>query len=352
MNVDDPPRARNFNAEAQRRRGAKKLGSLCVSASLRLCVKSLLWTAFALCGCGTQFAPESLVESVRLLAISADKPYAAPGDTVGMDALAYDGRATKPLPMQVWWVPIVCPDPPGDSYFACYAGFDEKLAPGVDLTSMLVAGTHFSFQMPEDIVTRHKRPASGEPYGMVVVFAIACAGHVQFVRRSDDTLPPAPPLGCFDEHGTELGPDDSVFAYAQVFSFEGRTNTNPVIDRLTFAGKAVDPGQGITLDHCPPSGKCPETALDTVVPSSSQELDPGDLSAAGKPLHEEIWVDYYVTAGTVPNDALLYDATAGKLASSSVQLSAPTAAGDQRLWAVARDNRGGVSWTEVPMHVR
>jgi hypothetical protein len=308
--------------------------------------------SFVLAGCGTSFDPASLVESVRLLAISADEPYAAPGDEVTMTALAVDGRPTKPAAMAVSWVPVVCPDPPGDSYFACYPGFAEAFTPGVDLTSTLTAGTTFSFKVPEDIISAHAQPLSGSPYGMVVVFAMACAGHVQYVDRSPDTVPPAPPLGCFDDSGTELGPDDSVFAYAQVFSFAGRTNQNPVIDGLTFAGMPVDPVQGISLVHCPANGKCPTTELDTTVPSSSQELDPGDLDADGVALHEEIWVDYYLTTGTVGGSALLYDATAGKLADPSVKLSAPTVAGAGTLWAVVRDNRGGVAWTQVPLTVQ
>lgn len=304
--------------------------------------------ASALAGCGTSFDPASLVESVRLLAISADKPYAAPGEMVTMKALAYDGRPNVTqftAEKLVSWVPIVCPDPPGDSYFACYPAFAAVLEPGVDLTSVLTQGTQFSFQMPSDVITAHARSASGSSYGMVVVFAIACAGHVQFVLRSQDTLPPAPPLGCFDDTGKELGPNDSVFAYAQVFSFaDGRTNANPVISNLTFGGAPVDASQGITVEPCTGKGKCTSNALDTVVPSSSQELDPADLSVSGVALHEEIWVDYYVTLGAVGESALLYDATAGKLADPSVQLTPPAAGGDGLLWVVVRDNRGGVSW--------
>ena len=163
----------------------------------------------------------------------------------------------------------MCPDPPGNSYFACYPGFAAALSPGVDLTpASSPPGTQFSFHVPEDLITAHPAPASGTAYGTAFVFAIACAGHVQLVPPSGDTAPPAPPLGCFDDSGTELGPDDSVFAYAQVFSFaDGRTNENPVLSNLTFAGAAVDPAAGIALTHCPPTGKCPTTDLDTTVPS-------------------------------------------------------------------------------------
>jgi hypothetical protein len=167
-------------------------------------------------------------------------------------------------------------------------------------------------------------------------------------------VPAAPPLGCFDDTGAALGPDDSVFAYAQVFSFaDGRTNQDPLISGLTFGGAAVDPAQGITVTHCPPTGKCPSTALSTMVPSSSWELDPADLNANGVALHEEIWSEYYVTAGTVGDSLLLYDASTGALTnpSPSVNFTAPTTPGDQTLWSVVHDNRGGVSWLQVPVHV-
>jgi hypothetical protein len=312
----------------------------------------VLLGALPIAGCGTSFDPVSLVESVRILAIAADQPYPAPGARVSMSALAYDGRALKPAPMGIYWVPVVCPNPPGDAYFACYPGFGELLKAGVDITSDLVQGDRFSFGVPEDIISSHAPTKAGTGYGVVTVFAFACAGHVQLVERSTDTVPPAPPLGCFDDTGAELGPDDSVFAYAQVFSFaDGRTDANPVIQSLTFAGLAVDLVAGITVAPCPTNGDCPTGELDTVVPSSSWELDPADLSSTGTPLHEEVWVDYFVTAGKVGDAALLYHASAGKLASSSVKLTAPAAAGDQELWAVVRDNRGGVSWLGVTLHV-
>jgi len=309
----------------------------------------------ALAGCGAPaFDPPNLVESVRVLAIRADKPYAAPGAMVSMEMLAFDGRP-KPVtgaPMRLFWVPVVCPDPAGDAYFACYPFFGAALRPGVDVSAELTEGTRFSFEMPADLITSHAPPKSGAPYGVVVIFAMACAGHVQFVERGGGTLPPRPPLGCFDPKGVELGPDDSVFAYAQVFSFQGRTNTNPVLDHLTFAGAPVDPAEGITLDHCG-QGRCDGAALDTVVPGESQEPDPADRDATGKALKEEVWVAYYVTAGSVSGGtALLYDAHLGKMPSTSIKLQPPATAGEETLWAVVHDNRGGVSWTQVPMHVK
>jgi hypothetical protein len=320
-----------------------------------LCAARIALASLALSGCGTNFDPPSLVESVRLLAIRADKPYAAPGDTVTMTALVYDNR--KPpqppevlLPMQVYWAPKVCNDPLHDSYYNCYA---FPASPGADVTSSLMTGTTFSFSVWDHLIDMHQ-PSSG--YGVAFVFAIACAGNVHYLGVNTGTVPFAPPLGCFDDTTTpptKLGSDDSVFAYAQIFSFaDGRTNAIPQIDHLTFGGVEVDAMQGIPVAACPATGRCASTALDTIVPSSSWELDPADLSRSGTPLHEEIWVNYFVSKGSVADSALLYDATTGKIPNSAVQYTAPTEPGEQMLWAVVRDNRGGVNWLQVPLHVQ
>jgi hypothetical protein len=140
-----------------------------------------------------------------------------------------------------------------------------------------------------------------------------------------------------------------------VYSFGDRTNANPVISNLTFNGNAVDPMAGITISICTESDtkKCPTNDVDTVVPSSSQEEDPGTLDANGNPVKEEIYVDYYATGDVSLADAtdILYDPTLGRLSASPTKLTAPNAPAELIFWAVVHDNRGGVSWVQVPLHV-
>jgi len=307
---------------------------------------------------GGNFDPPSLVESVRILATQADLPYAQPGETVTLRMLAVDGRADTSRPMQLYWLPAVCEDPPGDLYYACYAGFARAFAPGVDLGPQLSAGAALSFTMPADAITaRAPRPGDGgDPFGIVYAFAIACAGHVEYVPVDPATQSPASnPFGCFDDARNALGADDFVFAFTRVYAFADRRNANPVIDHLTFGGTPVDPAAGITVPHCTASQQsdCPTTDLDTVVPDSSQEPNPADVDAAGHVAGEVIWVDYYATAGRVKTDApLLFDAHTGRVSGSGDPFEAPLAAGDQTLWAVVHDDRGGASWVTVPMHVQ
>ncbi len=66
------------------------------------------------------FQDQALVNGVRVLASAADKPYAKPGDAVTVNVLAFDGRAAKPEPMKIYWLPLVCENPPDDAYYGCF----------------------------------------------------------------------------------------------------------------------------------------------------------------------------------------------------------------------------------------
>jgi hypothetical protein len=307
----------------------------------------------ALACTATDFDPGNKVQSVRILAARADKPYAVPSATVTLDVLAFDGRANKPQPMSVFWLPSPCFNPPNDAYYACYPAFAASFAPGVDLTDALVRENRFSFALPADIITAHQGNRSSAAYGMAVAFTIACAGHVEFITAAPGASLNTLPFGCFDENHRRLGADDFSFAYSFVYAFADRTNANPTIDHVTFGGVAVDATAGITVDHCTQSNidDCPTTPLDVVVPASNQEPDPGDTDANGRVRAEEIYVDYFVTSGKVKHDVtILFDPRVGQVSNTGNDLFAPQVAGDYLLWAVVHDNRGGVNWVELALH--
>jgi hypothetical protein len=314
----------------------------------------LLPRLFALLALGCNpptFDPPSLVRSARILAVSADPPYAMPGETVNMTALAFDGRASPAAPMQLYFLPVPCVNPPGDAYYGCFPPIGALVSPGVDLGPILNLGPDFSFQMPADALIPHV-DGGDEPYGLAVVFTIACAGHVEYAPPPRGASPDTVPFGCFDDRGHRLGADDFVFAYSLVYAFQDRINRNPAIEQVTFAGAPVDATAGITLEHCPGSGSCPKQKLDVVVPRTSQEADPTNLDTEGHPLGELIYVKYYVTGGKVANDTMvLFDPRRGRLVKTGDDYRAPELPGEYRLWVVVHDNRGGVAWQEIALHV-
>jgi hypothetical protein len=272
---------------------------------------------------------------------------------VTLDVLAFDGRALQPAPMAVYWFPAPCIDPDNDGYNACYPAMQDGYPQGVDLSSRLATGSRFSFALPADMIANHRGARGDLPYGVAIVFVMACAGHVETVELPAGAGPEAMPFGCFDVDHQPLGPDQFSFAYATVFAFADRTNANPIIDHLIFQGAPVDPAAGISLAHCTSAtlDSCPTTPLDLAVPDASQELDPGNVDPSGQILREQIWVDYLVSGGKLDNDvAILRDPRTGAIANTADALFPPLAAGDYRLWAVVRDNRGGTSWLDVPLH--
>jgi hypothetical protein len=306
--------------------------------------------------CGNDFDPSSKVASVRILATRADKPYARPGDTVLLELLALDGRAEQSRPMALSWLPAPCINPPGGSYYNCYPGFAIAYTPGVDLTASLVSGPTASYDIPAGAIDESSTLQTGVPFANVFVFSMACAGHVQYTGQRTNS-PLAVPFACFDDAGNELGANDFVFGFARIFVFTDRTNQNPEIDGLIFAGEPVDPAVGVTIDHCPnvndTDSSCPTTPINVVVPASSQEPDPSFVDASGNVRSEGIWVDYYLTGGKVENDLqFLYDATTGRVPDSDNALSGPEVAGEHTLWAVVHDSRGGVNWISTTIVAR
>jgi|HubBroStandDraft_1064217.scaffolds.fasta_scaffold55392_2 hypothetical protein len=335
------------------------------------------------------FQDVALVNSVRILASSADEPYAKPGDTVNLQVLAYDGRTNPSVPMTIYWLPFVCENPTDDAYYACFqqieggagsakadggakptadgglAGADGgAFQPGVDLTQFLPTGPTYQFTMPADAITSHPvTPGVPVPYGLAILFNIACAGHIEIVPFDPSNANPQQvPIGCFDANHNQLGPDDWVFGFTRVYAYSSIANANPVISSVDIQGESYPVTGSVpsyattktfTASHC--TDKCATTAIGPIVPASSQEAQ-SQLGPGNQP-KEEIWADFYATYGSFSDDArLLYDPTAGSLGGASVtddQFTPPTTATPSKgfIWIVVHDNRGGASWVTVPVQV-
>jgi hypothetical protein len=344
--------------------------------------------------CGNSgFDPVSKVDSVRLFAVRADKPYAKPGETVTLEALTTDARKDRTRAAKLYWIPILCLNPQNDLYYLCFAppgdgghsAGSTRLIPigafadagaaapdggasadggafagsnpfasiptGVDLAPFLPQGPTFSFQMPADAVTTRE---GAPPYGLAIVFNVLCAGRIEFAARDPNGGAQQVPVLCSDENGVKLPPSDYVIGISRVYAYDDRTNTNPVIEAMTLEGQDVLQAQGITIEHCTTDREkdCKENKLGVRVSDSSWELNPSDVTRNGVP-HEQIWVDWYSDIGTFDNEArLLFDTQMGRISDSDDKYRAPKDPSDGTLWGVVHDNRGGASWIVVPLHVR
>lgn len=336
------------------------------------------------------FQDASLVTSVRILASAAAEPYAKPGDTVNLQVLAVDGRTNPAVPMTIYWLPFVCENPPNDAYFGCFeqiagggsargadggvgaaadggggfAGGDGGLIKaGVDLTPFLPTGPTYAFKMPADAVTSHPAmPGIAVPYGLAILFNMACAGHVEIVPLDPSNANPQQvPIGCFDANHKQLGPDDWVLGFTRVYAYDDAVNASPAISSVDIRGMTHTVKSGplaymtdtLMTSHC--TGTCTKIPIGPSVPATSWEVQ--SQLGSGNQSHEEIWADFFATFGKFDNDArLLFDSTRGSLGGASVtdnNFTPPTTAtpSDGFIWIVVHDNRGGASWVTVPVHL-
>jgi hypothetical protein len=238
------------------------------------------------------------------------------------------------------------------------------LEAGVDLTPFLPTGPTYTFTMPNDAVSsRLVAPGVPVPYGLAILFNIACAGHIEIVPLDpSNPNPQQVPIGCFDANRNPLGPDGWVFGFTRVYAYTSVTNANPVISSVDIDGKSFPvtgspPAYGtvtpLQTAHC--GGGCKKVKVGPVVPPSSSEvqlqLGPGSQAK------EEIWADFYATFGKFDDEArLLYDPSIGSVGAPSVTDNsftppATAATSDGSIWIVVHDNRGGASWVTVPVHV-
>jgi hypothetical protein len=323
-------------------------------------------------GCAASFDPPNRVTTLRVLTITTDKPYAAPGDEVIFKMTYHDGyedeAGSGPRPVQITWLGG-CFDPQLDQYFACYeplAEVFEQVAAGQLSPDGLVAQgpglDTFKLKIPEDIISRRPVPDVGPHYGIAYVFFAACAGTVKPVLPDGTGRAPDFPLGCFDGD-TRLGAESFVPGYTQIYAFaDGRVNQNPQIQGITLDGTEMPSDDD--FDKVPVVKACPLTDDERRTPSCTQddvsscttyelkalvdpsvaEIDPDATGEEGGALTETVWISYFTDAGDIgPGIKLVNDAVAGFNPELQVSFIPPAEPGFTSIWAVLRDARGGSS---------
>ena len=336
--------------------------------------------AFGALGCEEDLDLFSEVKTLRVLGVRTDSSYTAPGSTRDLEMLLYDGapRAIQSdgtyRPVQVVWIEG-CVNPPGDLYYLCYPALHavtnfvsdedlrtEQVAPGVPMGF----GLNYRASIPDDIIS--SKPTDPDviyPYGVSFVFFAACGGELRKLPSAD--VMEDFPLGCF-RPGTDerLGSDDFLYGYFPIYAFETLENRNPVIDGIAFGPGAsgalcsdTEPcsesevcsraGYCIArVPHCTEDKEedCPEIYVKPLVDKSS--IEPAAMAMVSEeeaPL-ENTWVMYHSSAGTwKAGSQMIHDPDVGFRSDYEGFWRAPKS-GDRevRVWAVVRDNRGGVNW--------
>jgi hypothetical protein len=345
-------------------------------------VVPLLGLALLAGGCGNDFDPPSEVRGLRVLAVRADPASGVPGERVRLEMLRADAKREAGEPeraVEVAWFGG-CHAPPSRQFFDCYpllTQISRLLEPRVLDTPMdrfppgiFATGEQFEFEVPADVLERSPRIDS-DPihFAPSYLFFAACAGRL--VPRPE--LTDRVPLSCVSpDSGEPVGKDDFVIGFSTLFSFEGASNENPVLESLRFGGSVVPElacstdadCQGAATDFseslgCSRSGRCApvvlpcggddceRTPIAALVGGDSAEPLPGEDRA------EVIWVNYYANAGQLGvASRLAHDRTSGWIADYGTRWKPPPVAGEITIWATVHDQRGGAAWSSLDVLVR
>lgn len=303
-----------------------------------------LASLLALTACEEEFDPGSEITKMRVLAVQADSPFAGPGESVHLEALSYDPEA-RPIS----WAWAVCADPASSSVEGCLANVAlTTIETGEPpLLGMGEGQSSIDLTIAADAIERIPVEARAQAY--VGVLSVACPGSLELAANGTS---PLLPFRCTEAGtGRELGLDEAIVGIKRVFLREAERNQNPVIQAVRFDGEdwAADDVKEVdgcdiddsTYDDCPGETK---HRIAAVVDASSFETGSDEF---GRDFTEQLIVQQYTEAGIVEDEVrVASDSETGWAARASASGS------ELRLWFVARDDRGGVSWAERRVRVR
>ena len=272
--------------------------------------KLLLFASSAVLACeASGFEPEYLVDTLRVLAVQADLPLAAPGETVHFTTMWADPLGNgRPIA----WAWGTCVNPGSTQIPNCAAAL-STLALGTD---------SFSATVPADAL-------DGVPVGELGVIFAACAGTITLAPNPDDGAP----VTCTDSSGKAVGRDGFVWGGTRVTVVNGLRNENPGIDQVLVDG-APWPASGAVLDP-----NVTHALSYTTTAGSAETYDVG----LG-PTTEQLVGWFYVTQGKLdagyasPDENGALDMTFTPPASDRTR--------PVHVYFVLRDDRGGLSFED------
>ncbi len=300
-----------------------------------------VWGA-SLLGCEAEFDPASHVDSLRVFAVQADRPFAAPGQNVALTALSYDPEGR---PMD--WAWGVCENPEAATVEACIQKFvavaEAEGAP--PLIAMGEGQDSAQFTVPAAVL--EALPAEARSQATVGVLSVACPGVID-LDLGDKSMP----FHCLDrDDSRSLGLDEFVVGLKRIFVRGSDVNQNPEIEQVLFDGQDWPADEVKEVDSCSTDGfdytVCSGSALHRVAARVTKTSLESGRDEFSREFSEQVVIQHYATEGIFEGEVrLASDPETGWVARRRASGS------EIRLWFVAHDDRGGVSWTERRVRVR
>lgn len=260
-------------------------------------VRSLSVLLLLLPGCAEELTAQSVVSDLRVVAVRADPPTAAPGDVVELDALVVDPFGSERPIARMW---AGCLNPPTDNPARCLQ---------VGVPTMLGDGETARVEMPVDALADREQ-------GVFGVLLYLCAGGTPVLT----------------ETGIECdGPDASQVLAVKRIRIEAQpANRNPVIEEILLDGEPMSPDVPPVLERC--RGTCEPYLLTLQAAAGSAEPWRPEGTRT-----EDLVTSWLATSGD-------FEAPFGLGPDAEADWTAPDAEGVVLFWFALRDDRGGVDW--------
>lgn len=304
-----------------------------------------LTTLMVLTGCGAQFTPETLVNALRIMAITAEPPEVAPGEPSTL-SVAFGDPQRVGQPNTIIWVGCE-PDPLDLSRTACNdasvlikPSTITNYPEGLKLLGFSRTATYsatpgvFDVLPPEDLI--RKNGSIGQ------VIAIVIAEEVPVTLMGDELK------DVFQRIENKELPT-AIALTRIVVSQKDQKNHNPVIQTLTFDGEPLPVGARLQVKP----GQ--EVALGVEVPESSREAYVEYREAGPVEKQETVVGAWYSSGGRFSQER--FDVTVG----TPTIFTAPGSAAfpedpvpekrSGQLWLVIRDNRGAQAFQQFRYYV-
>lgn len=335
------------------------------------------------CCAGGDWSPSSDVAGLRVLAVTADRPYADRGEDVTFRMTYADepGQASDaPRSLEVTWLGG-CVNPPAgvDEHLGCLPQWlrtyvevasGTKDREGLFHQEILSAeqsaqqngapdALPFTLKVPSDVLKSAEPTETGTVFSTAYVLFAACAGTTRQASAPEEA---GFPLECVGPDGRVLGADSFVVGYTQIYVFgDSRNNENPPVrglaldeaeieegeDKAPTVARCVRPEGGEEPQGCSrrePGDGCTTHEIEALVDDIAEEDE--ESGGLGALVREAIWVDYYADGGEFSSARrLVSDTAAGYREDHAVTWTPPSEAGLVSLWAVVHDTRGGSSVT-------
>jgi len=299
--------------------------------------------------------------------------YAHPGDELQFDLLWHE---PDPNAKHEWgWT--FCVNPPSSSILGCFqklAADIAKLPPeqraqfGASLlkfrkgplatefeTNELVqpnpdgtkpdARTLFRVTVPREALAEFAgKPPQAKANAAIGIVFVACPGRLEPQLEGTGSRTDLP-LKCFDYNtGEELKSDKFTIGIKRVFIREKDENPDPRIASVLWDGQPWAEDEVKTLEPvCAADEKDFKKCDDpqhTIAPQMQQPFADNGTDELGNAFEEQVIIQYYATAGMFEHDVKRAVDPNTKFAGRRDKK------GEQTLWIVTRDNRGGVSWVK------